>query len=146
MDDATNLYLCSCSCRSLSTFRVGKWGEVRGYSTAKLDLYVNIRKSQLFNELPTNLANFERWLPSFKLLPDTCTPLSSVHVILQPKSSATARLVRVAEELQESLECVIEFYLYPCYPFPTTRHQDMPLQCYASHSNHRYAANMCAPL
>ena len=84
--------LCSCSCRSLSTFRVGKWGEARAYSTAKLeDLYVNIRKSRLFNELPTNLANFEQWLPSFKLLPDTCSPLSSVHVILRPKSSASAQ-------------------------------------------------------
>ena len=70
---------------------MGKWGEARAYSTAKSqDLYPMVKRSRLFNELPTNLTSFERWLPGFKLLPDACTQPSSVHVILRPKSSATA--------------------------------------------------------
>ena len=52
-------------------------------------LYLKVRKSRLFNELPTNFSSFERWVSSFKLLPDTCTPLPFVHVITRPKSSVT---------------------------------------------------------
>ena len=78
--------------RCLSTFKVGRFGEARAWSGQKIqDMDKKIYKSRVFDQLPTDLSRFERWLPSFKLVEST--PLSPVYVILRPKSSATAHKV-----------------------------------------------------
>ena len=78
-----------CSCRFLSAFKVCTWGEGRAYSKSPIeDMDRNVRKSKLFPALPRRLADYERWLPGFKLTIGLQFP---VYVLLRPKPTASTR-------------------------------------------------------
>ena len=71
----------------MSTFKIAKLGEARlhygraGYAVME-NLYTMVSKSQLFEPLPSTLANFDKWVPSFKLVDGVIGP---IRVVFQPK-------------------------------------------------------------
>ena len=55
-------------------------------------MHAKICRSNLFDDLPAELASFNKWLPAFRLT-DSIVPYCSVYVILRPKPTASANVI-----------------------------------------------------
>ena len=70
----------------------------RGFGPKVVNIYQELRRSQLFDPLPRDLADYNKWLPGFKLL------RNGMHVVLRAKMDATPMNLRSEQEQQSSLQ------------------------------------------
>ena len=66
-----------------------------------MDLHQSIKRSQLFDDLPTPLTAYEKWLPAFKILDAQIG--AKVSVIFRPKPTASATDLQQWQENQGTL-------------------------------------------